>query len=208
MSASVTERPIVGLTGGIASGKSEVASVLRREGVPVVDADEVAREVVSPGSAGLYEIVAAFGESLLAADGSLDREALGRIAFADAGARRRLEAITHPRIGELSLARLAEAARTAAPYVVYEAPLLVETGAYRGLAVLVVVAASVDAQVARVARRNGLDGPSARARIAAQLPLTDKIAVADWVIENDDTLTTLRERALATHRAILARFGA
>lgn len=202
-----TMKPIVGLTGGIASGKSEVASVWRREGVPVVDADRIAREVVAPGSEGLREIVAEFGASVLAPDGSLDREALGRIAFADASARKRLEALSHPRIGKLSLERLAQAASAAVPYVVYEAPLLVETGAHRGLAALVVVAAPADVQVARVVVRDRLDEVAARARIAAQVPLVDKIAVADWVIENEGTLEALRERALATHRAILARFG-
>jgi dephospho-CoA kinase len=200
-------KPVIGLTGGIASGKSEVARVWREQGVPVVDADRIAREVVEPGSEGLREVVAAFGEGVLASNGSLDREALGRIAFADPIARKRLEAITHPRIGKRSMERLAEAAGTDAAYVVYEAPLLVETGAHRGLAALVVVAAPEEVQIARVVQRDGLDAAAAGARIAAQMPLAEKVAVADWVIENDGTLEALRERALATHRAVLARFG-
>lgn len=205
--SSATNKPIIGLTGGIASGKSEVAKVWRAEGVPVVDADRIAREVVAPGSEGLREVVAAFGEGVLASDGSLDREALGQIAFADPDARKRLEAITHPRIGQLSMERLAEAANADSVYAVYEAPLLVETGAHKGLAGLVVVAAPESVQVARVATRDGLDEAAARARIAAQMPLAEKIAAADWVIENGGTLDNLRARALETHRAIVERFS-
>lgn len=203
----MTAKPIIGLTGGIASGKSVVAGVLRNEGVPVVDADALAREVVAPGSAGLRDVVSAFGESVLAANGGLDREALGRIAFANPDARKRLEAITHPRIAGLSLERLAQATAGTTAYVVYEAPLLVETGAHRGLAALVVVSADPDTQVARMRARDGLAQAGARARLAAQLPLAEKVAVADWVIENDGSLDDLRRRTLDVHRAILARFG-
>lgn len=200
------DKPVIGLTGGIASGKSVVADVLRGQGVEVVDADALAREVVTPGSDGLREVVAAFGAGVIDAQGRLDREALGRVVFADAAARKRLEAITHPRIGQLSMERLASAAAGPAPYIVYEAPLLVETGAYRGLAALVVVSADAAAQIARIQTRDGLDEAAARARIAAQLPLANKVAVADWVIANDGSLDTLRARALDVHRAILARF--
>lgn len=201
------DKPVIGLTGGIASGKSVVADVLRGEGVEVVDADALAREVVAPGSDGMREVVEAFGPGVVDAQGRLDREALGRVVFADATARKRLEAITHPRIGRLSMERLARAAAGPAPYVVYEAPLLVETGAYRGLAALVVVSADTVTQLGRMQARDGLDEAAARTRIAAQLPLADKVAVADWVIDNDGSLDALRARTLDVHRAILARFG-
>jgi dephospho-CoA kinase len=203
----VSDKPVIGLTGGIASGKSVVADVLRAEGIAVIDADALAREVVAPGSDGLREVVAAFGSAVLDTGGGLDRESLGRVVFADSAARKRLEAITHPRIGRLSMERLAHAAAGPSPYVVYEAPLLVETGAHRGLAGLVVVSAREATQVARVRTRDALDEAAARARIAAQLPLADKVAVADWVIDNDESLEALRARALDVHRAILARFG-
>lgn len=199
-------KPVIGLTGGIASGKSVVAGVLRGEGIDVVDADALAREVVAAGSDGLGEVIAAFGAAVLDAHGHLDREALGRIVFGDSAARRRLEAITHPRIGQLSMQRLAQAAAGPSPYVVYEAPLLVETGTHRGLSALVVVSADAATQIARIRARDGLDEVAARTRIAAQLPLAEKIAAADWVIANDGSLEALRARTLDVHRAILSRF--
>ncbi len=199
-------KPVIGLTGGIASGKSVVAAILRDEQIEVVDADRLAREVVAPGSEGLQEVVTAFGAGILNADGGLDREALGRVVFADAHARQRLEAITHPRIGRLSAERLTAAQRGSGAYVVYEAPLLVETGAHRRFAALVVVSATSATQIARAASRDGLDHVDAQARIAAQLPLLTKTEVADWVIENDGSLEDLRTRTLEVHRAILTRF--
>jgi len=199
----VGDAPIVGLTGGIASGKSAVAAVLREQGIPVVDADQVAREVVAPGSEGLQEVVAAFGHDVLAPDGSLDRDALAQQVFADADARKRLEAITHPRIARVSFERLAALRASGAPYVVYEAPLLVETGAHRNLAALIVVVTGEDEQVQRVIARDRSTAAAARARIAAQLPLAAKVAAATHVIHNDATLDVLRERTLAVHRALL-----
>ena len=121
-------KPTIGLTGGIASGKSSAVRVLRALGVLVVDADQLAREVVEPGSEGLREVVAAFGEGVLAADGSLDRERLAAVVFGDEAARKRLQGITHPRIGRLSAERIAQGLASEAPYVVYDAPLLVEVG--------------------------------------------------------------------------------
>jgi dephospho-CoA kinase len=197
----------VGLTGGIASGKSTVGRFFRALGVAVVDADELARDVVAPGSDGLAEIVRAFGAEVLAVDGTLDRKRLGAIVFGDAEARRTLERITHPRIGVLSMQRLAARAAAGDTYAVYEAALLVENGTHRMMNALVVVAASKETQLARVMSRDGLGAEEARARIAAQLPLAKKIEVADHVIWNDADLDTLRERTEAVHRALLARFG-
>jgi dephospho-CoA kinase len=200
-------KPLIGLTGGIASGKSTVARQLMDLGISVIDADALAREVVAKGSAGLAEIVAAFGPEVLASDGNLDRERLGALVFADAAARQRLNGITHPRIASLSAERIAQAQRTATPYVVYEAALLVETGAYRGMGALIVVAAPAELQLQRVTARDGLADDAARARLAAQLPLEKKLQVADYVIQNAGDHAALLEQTLTIHAAILQRFG-
>jgi dephospho-CoA kinase len=200
-------KPTIGLTGGIASGKSTVARILADLGAAVIDADALAREVVKKGSDGLRELVATFGQMVLAADGGLDREALAAVVFRDPEARRKLNAITHPRIGMLSAQRIAEAQATAAPYVVYEAALLVETGAHKGMAALVVVAADAATQARRTVARDGMSQEAAQARIAAQLPLSDKIAVADYVIHNDGQLDALRAATLEVHEQIMRRFG-
>jgi dephospho-CoA kinase len=198
---------IVGLTGGIGSGKSTVARFFAELGVPVVDADRVAREVVAPGTEGLAAIVEAFGADVLAADGELDRKALGAIVFADPDARRRLEAITHPRIFTRSRERFAELAAAGHPYAIYEAALLVENGSYRMFDGLIVVAASPEVQRARVEARDRLAPEEVRARIEAQLPLDEKIAVADHVIWNDGGLAETRARTEEVHRELSARFG-
>jgi dephospho-CoA kinase len=201
-------KPVIGLTGGIASGKSSVARLLRELGVAVIDADQLAREVVAKGSDGLREVVEAFGLDVLDAAGELDRPKLGQIVFHEPNARQRLNAITHPRIGHLSGERILEAQRGPSPYVVYEAALLVETGAHRGMAALIVVAASEALQLARSMARDGLDEAAARARLAAQLPLSAKVEAADYVIANDGDLDALRAETARTHRAILERFAA
>jgi dephospho-CoA kinase len=198
---------VVGLTGGIASGKSTVARLFGELGVPVVDADEVGREVVEPGTDGLREVVAAFGSGVLATDGTLDRQALGAVVFADAGSRKRLEAMLHPRIAQESARRLAAATAGGAPYALYEAALLVENGAHRRFPALIVVTAPEDVQRARIAARDGLDSSQALARIAAQAPVAAKIAVADWVIDNAGDLEALERRVREVHDAVLARFA-
>lgn len=198
---------VVGLTGGIGSGKSTVARMFADEGVPIVDADQVAREVVEPGTEGLDAVVEAFGERVLAADGTLDRKKVGERVFADAGARKQLESILHPRIAQASMAHFARLAGEGHPYAIYEAALLVENGSYRMMGALVVVTASEATQIARVRARDGLSEADARARIAAQLPLEDKVRVADYVIENDGSLEEVRERTRDVHRALLERFG-
>ncbi len=201
-------KTLVGLTGGIASGKSTVAHVLREAGVAVIDADALAREVVAPGTDGLAEVVAAFGKGVLAADGGLDRAKLASIVFADEAARKKLSAITHPRIAQLSARRIAEAMQTDSPYVVYEAALIVETGLHKGLPVLIVVSADEASQEARAVARDRMSAEAARARISAQLPLAAKTAVAQYVIENAGDLAALRTRTLAVHEQILRRFCA
>lgn len=197
----------VGLTGGIASGKSTVGRLFRQLGATVIDADEVAREVVERGSEGLAEIVEAFGEGVLADDGTLDRKKLAALVFDDADARKRLERITHPRIMARSMQLMAAAASRGEPLAIYEATLLVENGSYKMLQALVVVASSAENQVKRVAARDGIDEAGARARMAAQMPLEKKLEVADYVIWNDGDLAALEARTREVHAALLARFG-
>ncbi|MEY4581204.1 MAG: hypothetical protein RL701_5907 [Pseudomonadota bacterium] len=201
------EKPVIGLTGGIASGKSAAAREFSALGIPVVDADVLAREVVQVGTDGLAEIVVTFGSDVLRDDGSLDRERLGARVFNDPEARKRINAIVHPRIARLSAERIAAAMQTASPYVIYEAPLLVETGAHLGMAALIVVAAAPSAQLTRVVARDGMDETAARARLAAQAPLEAKLAVADFVIQNDASLSELKAQVASVHTAICRRFS-
>ena len=175
---------VIGLTGGIASGKSTVAHLLRGRGAAVVDADQLAREIVEPGQPALAELVARFGPAILTAEGQLDRKRLAAIAFADPASRADLGRITHPRIAAASQRAIAEWADAGANVVFYEAALLVENRAHAGLAGLIVVSAPPDVQEARLVARDGLTPDEARARIAAQAPLADKLAAATWVIEN------------------------
>lgn len=184
---------LFGLTGGIASGKSTVAAVFRAEGVRVVDADEVAREVVMPGEPALAAIVEAFGPEVLLADGSLDRKRVGALVFDDAGLRAKLNAIVHPAIAQRSAALFASF--EAEPLVCYDAALLVERGMADAFRPLVVVAAPRALQKARLLLRDGLSEAEAAARLDAQAPVEAKIAAADVVIDNDADLATLERRA-------------
>jgi dephospho-CoA kinase len=198
---------VVGLTGGIAAGKSTVARRFEELGAAIVDADKLARDAVAKGSEGLAEIVAAFGEGVLLSDGELDRKALGARVFADAGLRARLNAITHPRIAQLGALQIAEHTRRGAPYVLYEAALIVESGLHRGFQALVVVSVDPVVQLARLIERDGLSESEAKARIAAQMPLEKKVEVADFVIDNSGEPDALRERVAEVHGSLLARFG-
>jgi dephospho-CoA kinase len=197
---------IVGLTGGIGSGKSAVARMFAELGVPVVDADRVARDVVQRGSDGLAEVVAAFGSDVVGANGELDRKKLADRVFGDEPARKKLEGILHPRIALRSMELLGALSNAGHPYAIYEAALLVENGSYRTMNALVVVTASPSTQIERVRARDGLGEDAARARIAAQLSLEEKVRVADYVIENDGSLEATRARTEEVHRALLARF--
>ena len=176
---------VFGLTGGIGSGKSSVAALLRERGVPVVDADELARTVVAPGSTGLAQLVAAFGSEILAPDGSLDRKQLGARVFSDAEARKRLNAITHPLVKKLAQERFTELEGQGVTLAAYDVPLLFEVGLEAALRPVVVVSASEATQLKRVALRDGLDEEAVRARISAQLPLAEKTKRADFVLDNE-----------------------
>jgi dephospho-CoA kinase len=198
---------LFGLTGGIASGKSAVARRFAHRGLPVVDADVLAREVVAPGTEGLAAVVAAFGPAVLGADGSLDRKALGALVFGDEDRRRALNAITHPRIAALGMERAAAHGAAGEPLVCYEAALLVENRLADAFRPLVVVAASEAHQVARATARDGEGEAAARARIRAQMPLADKVAVADFVLANDGSKEELEAAADAVLDAICGRVG-
>ncbi|MEV4540913.1 dephospho-CoA kinase [Micromonospora echinaurantiaca] len=179
----------VGLTGGIGSGKSAVAARLAECGAVVIDSDRIAREVVAPGTEGLAEIVAAFSERVLDADGALDRAALGAVVFADEAARRRLEAITHPRVR----ARTAELAAAAGPdaIVVNDVPLLVEVGLAPTYHLVVVVETDVALRLERLARDRGMERAEAERRIAAQADDARRRAAADVLLSNDGSLADL-----------------
>lgn len=188
----------VGLTGGVASGKSTVSRILAELGATVIDADQLARDVVAPGTAGLGEVVAAFGSEVLAADGSLDRPALGRIVFADEERRRRLEEIIHPRVRALS-ARLEDAAPPDA-VVVHDIPLLVETGQGDRFDAVLVVDVPEAVQVDRMVAERGWERVDAEARIAAQASREQRRAVATYLIDNTGTLADLRARVEEIYR--------
>lgn len=174
----------VALTGGIATGKSYVARRLVRAGVPLVDADVVAREVVAPGTAGQAAIVARFGDDMLRADGTLDRARLGSVVFSDAGARRDLESIVHPAVR----ARIDEFFATLppeTPFAVADVPLLFETGRDRHFDTVVVAACAPETQIARIVARDQLSREDAERRLAAQLPIAEKVRRAHHVIHTD-----------------------
>ena len=188
---------VIGLTGGIACGKSTVAAMLRELGAPVIDADELARRVVEPGSPGFTEVVQRFGRDVVGPDGTLDRKKLGAIVFADAEARRDLNAITHPRIAAASQAEIVKLAAAGTSIAIYEAALLVENKIHLGLDGLIVVAAPLKVQLARLIDRDGSTEAEAAARIAAQLPLADKLAVATWVVDNGGDVDDTRRQVVA-----------
>ncbi len=191
---------IIGLTGGVASGKSEVARRFAALGVAVADADEAAREAVAVGSGGLAEIAAAFGREALAADGSLDRAAMRRRVFADDDARRQLEAIVHPHV---RVALQAACARAPGAYAIAAIPLLAESGgrsAYPWLQRILVVDAPVDAQHARLLGRDGIDDALADRMIAAQATRAQRLAIADDIVVNDGNLAALDPHVAALDR--------
>jgi len=193
----------VGLTGGIGSGKSEVTRRLAALGAYVVDADVLARDVVEPGTPGLAAVAAEFGAEVLRPDGSLDRDRLGAIVFADPAARARLNAIVHPLVGAATAERFAAAPADA--IVVHDVPLLVEVGLAAAYDVVLVVAATADTQGSRLVRARGMSADEARSRIAAQAPLADKLAVADFVITNDGSLDDLDRQVQAVWLALQDR---
>jgi dephospho-CoA kinase len=175
---------LVGLTGGIGSGKSTVADLLEERGAVVFDADVLARAAVEPGTPGHGAVVARFGADVVGPGGELDRDALAGVVFADAEARRDLEAIVHPEVRRL-FAEACLAYRDTDRVVVLSAPLLVESGMHTAFDVLVVVSTSVETQVERLLRERGMPQAQARMRMAAQAPLEEKAAVADVIVDND-----------------------
>ena len=187
---------MIGLTGGIASGKSTVADMLTDLGAPVVDADQLAREVVAPGSDGLAAIADRFGDQMLDAGGALDRKKMADIVFADPEARAALNAITHPRIAAAGQREIARHAAAGARDVVYEAALIVENRLQSWMHALIVVAVPPEVQLERMMARDGLDEGAARARLDAQLPLADKIAVADYVVDNAGSVDQTRAQVI------------
>ncbi len=176
-----------GLTGNIACGKSAVEAMLRERGVAVIDADEVAREVVAPGNPALEAIVRAFGTGVLQEDGTLDRKGLGALVFADTEARHRLEAITHPRIAEGVARRLAALAEDKAAAAVVSAALMVESGSYKIYEGVAVVTCPESVQLERLMTRDGCGESEARARIESQMPQGAKQTLAQVVIDNGGT---------------------
>jgi dephospho-CoA kinase len=198
---------LFGLTGGIASGKSAVAQRFAERGVPIIDADVLAREVVQLGTSGLAEVVRAFGPGVLAEDGSLDRKALAARVFGDEEKRKSLNAILHPRITALTMQRAQDLGQRGEPLACYDAALLVENGVADAFRPLVVVSAPVDVQIARIVARDGATAEEAKARIAAQMPLAAKVALADYVIDNRGTLADLRSKADVVLEALCTKAG-
>jgi len=192
---------LIGLTGGIGAGKSAVSARLRSHGAIIIDADQLSRDVVAPGTDGLAEVVATFGPEVLGPDGSLDRPALGRIVFGDPEKRRALEAIIHPRVR----ARTAEMITSATPgsVVVNDVPLLVESGLAEGFDLVLVVEAAESVRIDRLVRDRGMPEAEARARIDAQAGDEQRRAVADVVIENDGTLAELNARVDEVWRTVI-----
>jgi dephospho-CoA kinase len=193
----------VGLTGGVASGKSTVSGLLRDLGAVVVDADALAREVLEPGTPGLAAVVAAFGPEVLDADGALDRARLGAVVFADPARRAALEDIVHP----LVRARAHDLEEAAPPgsVVVHDIPLLVETGQAGAFDAVVVVDVPVEVQVERAVRDRGWSEDEARARIGAQASREERLAAATYVVDNAGTIEDLRQHVTEVFRELTGR---
>lgn len=185
---------LVGLTGGIASGKSTVAKILQSLGAAIVNADDLAREVVEPGHEAWKEIVASFGADILQSDQTLDRQKLRALIFNQPEARKRLESIIHPRVRALAEERIRQYAAAGYPVVIYEVPLLFEGNLQEWLRPVILVACGVETQTARLQKRDHLTATDAEKHIAAQMSLKDKRRLADYVIENNGSLEDLERQ--------------
>jgi len=197
----------VGLTGGIACGKSLVAGFFAARGIPVVNDDHAAHDAVAKGSEGLAAVVREFGAEVLRSDGSLDRARLGRVVFADDARRRHLMATTFPFIGLLLRERFDAAERSGAPMMVYESALLIENGGHEAWRPIIVVRVDEDQQVRRLCARNQLSLDDATARIRSQMPIARKAELADHVIDNGGTPEDAERQFGVLYAALLARAG-
>ena len=191
---------VIGLTGGIASGKSTVAKMFAALGAQLIDADLLARQVVEPGTPGLAKITARFPECVV--NGVLDRKKLGSRVFADPSERAALNAIVHPLIAQAAMKRTAELADAGEKAVIYEAALIVENKLDAGMDGLIVVSVPEDVQVARLRGRENLGEPEAKQRLAAQLPLAEKLARATWIVDNSGDLPQTRAQVERIWREI------
>jgi len=196
---------IIGLTGGIGSGKSTVADYFAQHGIPVIDADQLARELVVPGSPALNEIIDLFGPNILLPDGSLDRHQLRQRVFADPAQKRRLEAILHPRV-YTELGYRTQALRT--PYCIWVVPLLLETGGTALVDRVLVVDAPESLQRQRVLRRAGMDETTFEAILSSQVNRAERLSAADDVVVNNSDLSQLQQQVTALHHRYLALAGA
>jgi dephospho-CoA kinase len=195
---------LVGLTGGIASGKSTVAAILRRLGAAIINADELARAVVEPGREACQEIVATFGSDVLQGDGAIDRRKLREIIFNDAEARKKLESIIHPRVRALAEEKIRALEAAGSALVVYEVPLLFEAQIHQWIRPVIVVACDIDKQKSRLKERDDLSDAEAQSHIEAQMSLEEKRKLADYIIENNGSLADLEAQVKAVVEKIKA----
>ena len=196
---------VVGLTGGIAAGKSTATAFFQERGVPVIDADEVARDVVAAGTPGLAAVAAAFGSQILQANGTLDRRRLREVVFADPAERHRLEAILHPLIQTEIRARLQQ---VRGPYCILAVPLLIESAALRALAHrILVIDVPVEVQVARLMQRDGMSTEQCQAMLAAQASRAHRLEAADDVVDNATDVTALQRQLDSVHARYLELAG-
>lgn len=197
---------LIGLTGGIGSGKSTVAQLLEEQGWVLVDADRIARDIVEPGQPALAELAEAFGEDILRADGTLDRGLLASRAFASREKTDLLNSITHPRIHEETQARFDAARRAGEEFVVYDMPLLVDNGLHKDMDATIVVDVDVEERVRRLVEFRGLEEDDARRRIAAQIPDDARRAAADVLIDNNGPREALDAQVAAAVEELKRRF--
>jgi dephospho-CoA kinase len=197
---------VVGLTGGIASGKSTVSRFLEEAGARIVDADKIAREVVEPGSPAYADILAAFGKTILTADGQIDRKRLGQIIFNDPNKKKILDAIVHPRVfGRLNEQVAEYAVQSPGHVVIMDIPLLFETGSHEDLSEVIVVYVPENIQLARLMKRDGIGRNEAMARIRSQMAIETKRQKATIVIDNSGKIEATRRRTLEIYEGLKSR---